>query len=315
VDFRDLSYVLAIAEHGTISKAAEALYITQPSLSRFLGNLEETLGVHLFERVNKRMQPTYAGKRFMETAGHILALYSDLHNELDDVAHSERGWLRIGCTQAHGKYILPRCFALFKRKYPNFHISLQEGGVDLMRQHLIDGTVDLSLYSAAREDRRDEDLVYHCIQSEEIVLALPQDDRFKRMAEPRRGFRYPWLNLKELTDLTFLMMPANWRVGRVGRHFLKESGIKPAQILFASLETGVSAAAHGVGGFFVSDMCVDYFESQCQPAYYSVGETPQLVEFFVAQRKGSVLTQAQRDFIDMVRAIYTHRPGKTGATA
>ncbi|MGE4528416.1 MAG: LysR family transcriptional regulator [Rhodospirillaceae bacterium] len=305
MNFRDLSYVLAIAEHKTISRAAEALCISQPSLSRFLSNLEETLKVRLFERSNKRMQLTYAGRRFVETANHILVLYSDLHNELNEVAHSERGWLRIGCTQAHGKYILPRCFALFKQKYPKFHITLQEGGVDLMRQHLLDGKVDLSLYSAAQEDRRDEELVYHCIHSEEIVLALPQDERFRRMAVPREGFRYPWLDLRELADLTFLMMPANWRVGRVGRHFLKESGIDPTQILFASLETGVSAAAHGVGGFFVADMCVDYFESRCQPAYYSVGEEPQLVDFFVAQRKSSILTQAQHDFIDMVRTIYT----------
>jgi len=310
VDFRDLSYVLAIAEHRTISRAAEALCITQPSLSRFLGNLEATLKVRLFERINKRMQLTYAGKRFVETAGHILILYSDLHNEMNEVAHSERGWLRIGCTQAHGKYILPRGLALFKKKYPKFQIILEEGGVDQMRQHLLDGKVDLSLYSAAREDRRDEDLVYHCIHSEEIVLALPQDERFKRMAAPREGFRYPWIDIRELTDLTFLMMPANWRVGRVGRHFLKEGGIRPEQILFSSLETGVSAAAHGVGGFFVADMCVDYFESERQPVYYSVGDVPQLVDFFVAQRKTATLTQAQHDFIDMVRAVYT-RPSTT----
>lgn len=314
MDFRDLSYVLAIAEHKTISRAADALYITQPALSRFLISQEEALGVRLFERVAKQMHLTYAGKRFVETANRIMALSAELQNELSEVAHSRRGWLRLGSTQAHGKYILPRCLSLFKKKYPEFHITLQEGGVDAMERYLLDGRVDLSLYSAAPEDRREADLDYHCIHTEEIVLALPQEARFRRMAVRREGFRYPWLDLRDLADITYLMMPSNWRVGRVGRRFLKESGIRPTQMLFSTLETGVSAAAYGVGGFFVSDMCVQYFESQRQPDYYSVGDNPQLVDFFVARRKSTSLTKAHRDFIRMVRGVYTRQDSPKGQT-
>lgn len=305
MDFRELTYVLAIAEHKTISKAADALYITQPSLSRFLIDLENDIKVKLFERVNKKMQLTYAGNKFVETANRILALHAELHNELSEIAHSRTGWLRIGSTQAHGKYILPRCFSAFKKKYSKFKITLHEGGVDVMEKFLLEGVVDLSLYSAALGDEKNPNITYHCIHPEEIVLALPRDKRFAAMAVKKKGFRYPWLDLRELEDVTFLLMPPNWRIGRVGRHFLKESGIKPELMYFSTTETGVSAAAYGVGGFFVSDMCVDYFEDKCQPAYYSVGETPQVVEFFIAQRKSMVLTLAQQYFIDLVRSVYT----------
>ena len=55
MDFRELRYVVAIAESGTISKAADTLYVAQPSLSKFLQNVERDLGVKLFERINRRM--------------------------------------------------------------------------------------------------------------------------------------------------------------------------------------------------------------------------------------------------------------------
>ena len=62
MDFRDYTYVQGIAQWGNISKAAEALYISQPSLSKFLQKLEDQVGTPLFKRVNKRMIPTYAGE-------------------------------------------------------------------------------------------------------------------------------------------------------------------------------------------------------------------------------------------------------------
>lgn len=67
MDFRDYTYVQMIAQYKTISRAADALYISQPSLSKFLQKLEEELGTPLFKRVNKQMYPTYAGERFLET--------------------------------------------------------------------------------------------------------------------------------------------------------------------------------------------------------------------------------------------------------
>jgi len=304
MDFRELQYVVAIAEHKTISKAAEALYITQPSLSRFLANLEEEMNLKLFERINKRLFLTYAGQQYVNTANHIFALKSELDNTLNEIARSELGSLRIATTQTHGKYVLPRCLSLFRTKYPNFEIILHEGGVDVMEKYLADGLVDLSIYSAVPGDDRNPDFEYLYINSEEIVLALSDDDDYSKMAVPKEGFRYPWLDLRQLDRITFLMMPMNWRVSKIGNLMLKEAGIKPEKIIFATLETAVSSAAYGVGGCFVADICKDYFESAKQPRYYSVGRVPWVVDFFVAKRKSTQLTHAQLDFIEMIRSYF-----------
>ena len=65
---KELSYVIAVAEKGNVSKAAESLFISQPSLSRFIKDLENRLGVTLFQRINNRLILTYAGEKYVETA-------------------------------------------------------------------------------------------------------------------------------------------------------------------------------------------------------------------------------------------------------
>ena len=77
---QDYTYVQAIARCGNISKAAESLYISQPSLSKFLQKLEEQVGTPLFERINKRMIPTYAGEQFLETGEQIDVYKRQVYN-------------------------------------------------------------------------------------------------------------------------------------------------------------------------------------------------------------------------------------------
>lgn len=307
MDFRDLTYVLSIAEHGTITKAADALYITQPSLSRFLIDLEEDLEVTLFERINKRLMLTYAGRQYVETANQIFALKAQLDNQLSEVAQSKTGCLRIATTQTHGKYILPRIMSIFKKKYPKFQIVLHEGGVNIMEEYLRSGIVDFSFYSAP-PDSRNPDFTYHYVNIEEIVLAVSSECHCINDAVYREGFRHPWLDLRKLGGMTYLMMPPNWRVGDVGNRLLKEAQIKPERIVFATLETALSAAAYGVGGCFVADICQNYYDALRKPEYFSVGTLPQTVDFFVAQRSGMALSYAQQDFIEMIRSIFGEHP-------
>ena len=91
MDFRDYTYVQMIAQYKTISRAADALYISQPSLSKFLQKLEEELGTPLFKRVNKQMYPTYAGERFLETGQSIFALQNRLDRTIRQITSHETG--------------------------------------------------------------------------------------------------------------------------------------------------------------------------------------------------------------------------------
>ena len=81
MDLREQKYVCALAECGNLTRAAEKLYISQPALSIYINNLENSLGVKLFERIGKRFVLTYAGERYVEAAQKMLDLKEHLDKE------------------------------------------------------------------------------------------------------------------------------------------------------------------------------------------------------------------------------------------
>ena len=85
IDFKELTYVVAIAKYQNITKAAESLYITQPTLSKFLQTLEKNLGQKLFRKLGNRFLLTYAGERYVSKAIEILNLKKELDQEMGDV--------------------------------------------------------------------------------------------------------------------------------------------------------------------------------------------------------------------------------------
>ena len=95
MDFRDLTYITAIAKYQNLTKAAEALYISQPGLSKFLTQLEDEAGLKLFDRIERRYIPTYAGKRYLEYARSILDTKASLDAELSDIIKRDIGVLNI----------------------------------------------------------------------------------------------------------------------------------------------------------------------------------------------------------------------------
>ncbi len=107
MDFKDLTYVLAIAKFQNITKAAESLYITQPTLTKFLQNLEKQLGQKLFKKLGNRFVLTYAGERYTTYAKEILNIKKELDQEMGDLNHNHTGVLKIAFPVMRGTYMLP----------------------------------------------------------------------------------------------------------------------------------------------------------------------------------------------------------------
>lgn len=106
MDFRDLQYVLAIAKHLNITKAADTLYVTQPTLSKFLKGLEDDLGLRLFQKLGHTYMLTYAGERYVAKAEQILQLKKDLDLELADILKRNVGVLKVALPTMRCTYIL-----------------------------------------------------------------------------------------------------------------------------------------------------------------------------------------------------------------
>lgn len=127
MDFREINYVLAIAKYQNITKAADALFISQPTLSKFLISLEEELGLRLFRKAGHKFILTYAGERYVEKASEILRLKQDLDKELSEIRAGEINTLHVGITSMRSSYMFPEILPRFHKLYPNVKVVLHEG--------------------------------------------------------------------------------------------------------------------------------------------------------------------------------------------
>jgi LysR family hydrogen peroxide-inducible transcriptional activator len=128
ITLTQLKYALAVREHATMSRAADACHVSQPSLSQGLKKLEETIGVTLFERSSSGATPTPVGSAILDEAEQVMEAMHQLEETAAAASHSlfERD-LRLGVIQTLGPYLLPRILPPIERRYPNFELEVTEG--------------------------------------------------------------------------------------------------------------------------------------------------------------------------------------------
>lgn len=145
MEIRLLRYFIAIASEGNVSRAAEALHITQPTLSRQLAQLEEELGVKLFYRDKQRLNLTNEGSLLHRRAKEILALVDKAETELGQGDEFVTGHIDITCGEIGAVWLLAKLISSFKEKYPQITYSIYTCNADTSKERLDSGMADLAL--------------------------------------------------------------------------------------------------------------------------------------------------------------------------
>lgn len=139
-------YILAIAEKGSISQAAETIHISQSALSQRLKNEESRLGVELFDRTHIPIQPTHAGRIYLEWAKNVVRAESDLKEKLASVSSGARRHLHVGVSAPRCSRIMSEATAEFCRKHPDCELSFFEVGKrELINAAFVNGTIDFAV--------------------------------------------------------------------------------------------------------------------------------------------------------------------------
>lgn len=146
MELRVLKYFLAIAREQGITRAAEVLHITQPTLSRQIAELEEELGVQLFDRSGRRIQLTDEGILFRRRALEILELVDRTREEMTKQDERIEGTVSIGCGVLHAFQMLSEVIGRFRERYPQVHFQIHTGNADDVRQRIDQGLLDLALF-------------------------------------------------------------------------------------------------------------------------------------------------------------------------
>ena len=169
MEFRHFRYILKIAEEGTLSRAAKALYVSQPSLSQLLAAQEKKIGAPLFDR-GTRLTPTAVGRRYLEMARSIIALDESFHQQVDDIVRGAAGDVTVGLTQFRSTHLLAPMLPAFRAKYPKITLHLREDTTERLEEMAAAGEMDCMISLLPIDERRFD---YDILFEERLLLALP----------------------------------------------------------------------------------------------------------------------------------------------
>lgn len=170
MNLRDLRYLVALADLRHFGKAAEACFVSQPTLSTQIRKLEEALGATLIERAPRKVMLTAAGKDAVHRARRILAEVDALKDAARRSADPAAGSLRLGVFPTLAPYLLPHVVPALHERYPQLELLLVEEKSDLLLQRLREGTLDAALLALPVHD---EQLHAQCLFEEPFLLAVP----------------------------------------------------------------------------------------------------------------------------------------------
>lgn len=142
---RHLVLITTIADEGTLVRAAETLHITQPVVTRGLREVEEILGVPLFERLPRGVTPTEYGRPFIDRARSVLAELRTAGEEVRLLKSGQLGTVTVGTHLAGSNLLLPRAIAALKAQHPRLTVVVREGTPDTLQQLLLAGELDLTV--------------------------------------------------------------------------------------------------------------------------------------------------------------------------
>ena len=301
MDFREINYVVTIAKCKNLSKAAKELYVTQPTLSKFVQNLEKELGQPLFQRRGNYFDLTYAGERYVEKAKAILAIKKEIDEELMDIVKRDVGELRIAFPIMRGNYMLPCTLPVFQKKYPNVNVYVQEANSDHLESMLLDGEIDIAFFTLPIQD---SNLDYDVISHEEVVLVMSKENPLSQLGCERKECDFPWVDIKEFVNERFILQRPVQRTRIITDKLFKKAGISIKPTLeIRNILASVKLASEGFGVTLVGETHLRHVSLEKPIAVFSVGEPRTTTYFVAAYRKGVYLPNYAKDFIKIVKEL------------
>jgi len=242
---RQLQYIVAVADAASFRKAAEQCNVSQPSLSAQIAQVENALGVKLFERDRRRVLLTVAGQDFVVRAREILINACDLSDAARRLADPFTGTIRIGVIPTVSPYLLPQATPRLRTKFERLRVSWVEDKTEVLLQGLRDGVLDGAVVALIAGM---DDLDREVIGADEFVLASSPEHRLARQRSPATR--------KHLEGENILLLDDGHCFRDQALEFCGAAGAKELEFRATSLSTLVQMVSAGAGVTLLPSLCV-----------------------------------------------------------
>lgn len=301
---KELLYIKTIADTQSISKAAEELFIAQPSLSQALQRIERELGTHLFIREPRGMKLTYAGEKYYLMAKEILDIYSDFKSEITHINELKAGRLVIGIARYMGMNILPNILPKFNKNYPNIEIIIREENTRVLENLVLGGNVDFALTHVHKKEMN-EKINYEILKEDEFLLVTPKaylKDSYKIKVKDGKSY----VDLRDLEGEKFILLDINKGIRKVQDRTIKSYGINP-EVVFTTknFETAKRLAANGMGITIIPKDYLNIFSQDKSYDSFNLSDTEENIWYTAILTIPDIYkSQATKVFIDEVKRFF-----------
>jgi DNA-binding transcriptional LysR family regulator len=181
MDLSQIEAFVQVAQQLSFSRAAQALQLTQPSVTARIQSLERELGEELFERGGRGVRLTDAGEAFLPHALKILQVVKEGRDAVEEVRSLGLGHLRLGSALTISTYVLPKILHAFRRRFPGINVSVRTGRSEQVLGMVLSDEVQAGLVRSLQHPEVETVPLYE----DEIVLAVPRDHSFAQRGEAR----------------------------------------------------------------------------------------------------------------------------------
>ncbi|MDX8046245.1 LysR family transcriptional regulator [Gracilibacillus sp. S3-1-1] len=196
MELRQLRYFVEVAEREHVSAAAVELHVAQSAISRQIGNLEDELGVELFEREGRNVRLTHIGRIFLTHTKTALKAIDHAKKQVDEYIDPERGSIKIGFPTSIASNLLPTVVSEFKKKHPKIGFQLRQGSYNFLIESVKNRELDVAFLGPVPMDH--PDLIGDVLFRENFYALVPK-------THPLSGKSS--VDLSELHDETFVVFP------------------------------------------------------------------------------------------------------------
>jgi len=251
---QQLRILKAVASEKSFTKAAEILFVSQPSLSKQIKTLEHRLGILLFNRENNTITLTEAGKVFLQYSERILALCEESCRAVNDVKNGDRGSLTVGASQTIGTYLMPRVLALFAQNYPQINIKVQVDSTRIIAKNVMNQEIDIAVVGGDIPEELKKNLEIESFVEDELILIIPKSHPF---AIKKKKI----INKDDLYHLNFITLNSTSTIRKFIDNILVQNDIETKQfnviMQLNSIEAIKTAVGLGLGAAFVSSSAIE----------------------------------------------------------
>lgn len=251
MDFKQIEAFVNVAKYKSFSKAADAIYLSQPTVSAHIMALEEELNVTLFERGGREVKLTHAGSVFLEYAINLINIRNSAIAGLTDYSTTIKGTLSISSSTTPCRYVLPSLIRSFYSKYSNLKFDIKEENTKNVVKMILSGVSDIGIVGEVIEDSK---LTYTKIADDNLVLISNNKDLPSK------------INVDSIYDMVFIMREKGSATRNAFEKALINTGYSLSKLnIFAevsSLEAVLQFVKFGLGVSITSRIaCNDYIES------------------------------------------------------